>query len=91
MVSRRRAPRGQPYDASCRSADRFLAAQATVYDEVLERRRGSQDRALDGCLPADHRAGYSLMSQRYSIASSTGAHLAHPVLGDRLRTCAGLV
>ena len=37
--------------------------------------------------------GMSEMSRRYAIASldEARAYLAHPVLGERLRTCAGVV
>lgn len=75
--------------------DRFLAAQATIYDEVLEElRRGRKTgHWMWFVFPQIAGLGYSLMSQRYSMVSLDDArtYLAHPVLGDRLRTCAGLV
>lgn len=56
--------------------------------------------ARGGCLPIRDRRkqqiaglGYSAMSQRYAISSLDEArqYLAHPVLGPRLRECAGII
>ncbi len=74
---------------------RFIDAQAPIYDRVLdELRRGRKEShwmwfifpQLDGL-------GRSAMSQRYAISSldEARAYLAHPVLGARLRECAGLL
>lgn len=77
--------------------ERFHAAQdaAGVYERALaELQRGRKSShwmwfvfpQLDGL-------GHSAMAQRYAIASldEARAYLAHPVLGPRLRDCAGTV
>jgi uncharacterized protein (DUF1810 family) len=75
--------------------ERFLDAQEPVYDRVLEEIRS-------GCkighwmwfiFPQLAGLGSSAMSQRYAIVSldEARAYLAHPVLGARLRECAGLL
>ena len=79
-----------PYDL-----DRFVAAQEGVYLGVLEELR-------HGCktghwiwfvFPQVAGLGLSSTSQYYAIGSldEARAYLAHPVLGARLRECAGLV
>lgn len=75
--------------------DRFLAEQEDVYDGVLEElRRGIKTgHWIWFIFPQIAGLGHSYMSQRYSIGSldEARAYLAHPVLGERLRECAGIV
>lgn len=79
-----------PYDL-----DRFLAAQAPVYEGVLaELRRGRKaGHWMWFVFPQVVGLGPSEMSRHFAIASrdEARAYLAHPVLGARLRECAGLV
>jgi uncharacterized protein (DUF1810 family) len=75
--------------------DRFLVAQQPVYDGVLdELRRGRKTgHWIWFIFPQIAGLGYSAMSQRFAIASldEARAYLAQPVLGARLRECAGVV
>jgi uncharacterized protein (DUF1810 family) len=79
-----------PYDL-----DRFLAAQEHVYDGVLEElRRGRKTgHWIWFIFPQVAGLGHSAMSQHFAINSlnEARAYLAHPVLGTRLRECAGVV
>jgi uncharacterized protein (DUF1810 family) len=79
-----------PYDL-----DRFVVAQQHVYGGVLdELRRGRKTgHWIWFIFPQVAGLGYSAMSQRFAITSLNEAHayLAHPVLGARLRECAGAV
>jgi uncharacterized protein (DUF1810 family) len=79
-----------PYDL-----ERFLVAQAGVYDGVLEElRRGRKSgHWIWFIFPQIAGLGYSPMSQHFAIASldEARAYLAEPVLGARLRECAGVV
>jgi uncharacterized protein (DUF1810 family) len=79
-----------PYDL-----DRFLLEQQDVYDGVLgELRRGRKTgHWIWFIFPQVAGLGYSPMSQRFAIASldEARAYLAHPVLGARLRDCAGVL
>jgi uncharacterized protein (DUF1810 family) len=79
-----------PYDL-----DRFLTEQRHVYDGVLEElRRGRKaGHWIWFIFPQIAGLGHSCMSQRFAISSLNEAreYLAHPVLGDRLRECAGIV
>ena len=79
-----------PYDL-----DRFLLEQRHVYDGVLrELRRGSKTgHWIWYIFPQVAGLGSSPMSQRFAITSldEARAYLAHPVLGARLRECAGIV
>src|SRR5450759_2808473 len=79
-----------PYDL-----DRFLVAQQHVYDGAVdELRRGRKTgHWIWFIFPQIAGLGYSAMSQRFAIASldEARAYLAQPVLGARLRECAGLV
>ena len=79
-----------PYDL-----DRFLAAQEHVYDGVLEElRRGRKTgHWIWFIFPQVAGLGPSAMSQHFAINSlnEARAYLAHPVLGTRLRECAGVV
>ena len=75
--------------------DRFLSAQAPVYERVLgELRRGRKDSHwIWFIFPQVEGLGSSATSMRYAIRSleEARAYLAHPLLGDRLRECARLV
>ncbi len=79
-----------PYDL-----DRFLGEQARVYDGVLdELRRGYKaGHWIWFIFPQVAGLGHSAMSQRFAISSldEARAYLAHPVLGARLRECAGIL
>jgi uncharacterized protein (DUF1810 family) len=75
--------------------DRFVAAQQSVYDGVLEElRRGCKTTHwMWFVFPQIGGLGHSAMSERFAIdsLSEARAYLAHPVLGPRLRECAGIV
>jgi uncharacterized protein (DUF1810 family) len=75
--------------------ERFVEAQEHVYDGVLrELRRGSKTgHWIWFIFPQVAGLGTSVMSQRFAITSLDEArsYLAHPVLGARLRECAGIV
>ena len=75
--------------------ERFLDAQEPVYDRVLDEIRSGRKVShwMWFIFPQVAGLGSSSMSQRYAIASldEARAYLAHPVLGARLRECAGLL
>jgi uncharacterized protein (DUF1810 family) len=75
--------------------DRFIDAQDPVYDRVLDELRSGRKVShwMWFIFPQLAGLGSSVMSQRYAIASldEARAYLAHPVLGARLRECAGLL
>ncbi len=75
--------------------DRFLDAQRSVYDHVLDELRQGRKRShwMWFVFPQIAGLGSSEMSQRYAISSlaEARAYLAHPVLGERLRECTRLV
>ena len=75
-----------PYDLN-----RFVAAQASVIETVLgELRRGQKvSHWMWFVFPQIAGLGSSAMAQKYAIGSigEARAYLAHPVLGERLRTC----
>jgi uncharacterized protein (DUF1810 family) len=79
-----------PYDR-----DRFLAAQEHVYEGVLEELRSGRKTGhwIWFIFPQIAGLGYSAMSRHFAIGSLDEAHayLADPVLGARLRECAGIV
>src|SRR5450759_2879059 len=79
-----------PYDL-----DRFLVAQEHVYDGVLEElRRGRKTgHWIWFIFPQIAGLGHSAMSERFAIDSldEARAYLAHPILGFRLRECAGIL
>ncbi|SNS86415.1 Uncharacterized protein, DUF1810 family [Noviherbaspirillum humi] len=74
--------------------DRFLLAQAPVYDDVVEELRQGRKRShwMWFVFPQITGLGRSAMANHYAIASldEARAYLAHPVLGARLRECATL-
>jgi len=75
--------------------DRFVQAQDPVYAAVLTELRAGHKRThwMWFVFPQIAGLGKSAMAQRYAIASAdeAAAYLAHPVLGKRLRECAGIV
>ncbi|WP_437304746.1 DUF1810 domain-containing protein [Sorangium sp. So ce388] len=74
---------------------RFVDAQAPVYDRVLaELRRGEKtSHWMWFIFPQLQGLGYSAMARRYGIASKAEAeaYLRHPTLGPRLIECTRLV
>ncbi|HEX9172442.1 MAG TPA: DUF1810 domain-containing protein [Telluria sp.] len=74
---------------------RFVDAQAPVYDKVLAELRAGRKQShwMWFIFPQVAGLGRSEMAQKYAIASTdeAAAYLAHPVLGPRLRECAQLV
>jgi uncharacterized protein (DUF1810 family) len=79
-----------PYDL-----ERFLVEQQRVYDDVLEELRSGHKTShwIWFIFPQIAGLGHSPMSQRFAVTGldEARAYLAHPVLGERLRACAGLV
>jgi uncharacterized protein (DUF1810 family) len=75
--------------------ERFVSAQERDYDQVLtELRRGRKtSHWIWFIFPQIAGLGYSEMSRWFAIASldEARAYLAHPLLGARLRECAGLL
>ena len=75
--------------------DRFLAEQARTYDGVLDELRRGQKTGhwIWFIFPQIAGLGRSAMSQRFAMSSldEARAYLAHPVLGARLRECAGIL
>jgi uncharacterized protein (DUF1810 family) len=74
---------------------RFLDAQAGVYDEVRAELTAGRKRThwMWFIFPQIAGLGRSEMARRYSLSSleEAKAYLAHPLLGARLRECAALV
>ena len=75
--------------------ERFVDAQDRVYEGVLAELRSGRKTGhwIWYVFPQIAGLGHSAMSQQYAITSLAEAiaYLAHPVLGARLRECAGLV
>ncbi len=78
-----------------RTLDRFIEAQAPVFDRVrAELRAGrKQTHWMWFIFPQMAGLGRSPMAIRFAISDlkQAGAYLDHPVLGDRLRECVRLV
>ncbi|WP_151637906.1 DUF1810 domain-containing protein [Noviherbaspirillum aerium] len=74
---------------------RFVAAQESVYADVLEELRQGRKRThwMWFIFPQIAGLGHSAMAQKYAIGSldEARAYLAHPLLGARLRECCRLV
>ncbi len=74
--------------------ERFVDAQASVYDQVRRELRAGRKEShwIWFIFPQIAGLGQSATSIRFAIASldEVKAYLAHPVLGPRLRECAGL-
>ncbi len=75
--------------------ERFLEAQAGVYDRVVEELRAGRKRShwMWFIFPQIECLGSSAMARHYAIRSvqEARAYLGHPVLGPRIRDCARLV
>jgi uncharacterized protein (DUF1810 family) len=75
--------------------ERFVTAQEPVYETVVSELSAGRKQShwMWFIFPQVAGLGRSEMAQRYAIRSSdeAAAYLAHPVLGSRLRQCAGLV
>ncbi len=75
--------------------ERFVAAQAGVYDAVVRELRAGHKTShwMWFVFPQIAGLGQSWTSRQYAVASldEARAYLAHPVLGTRLRECARLV
>ena len=74
---------------------RFVEAQAGVYPTVLAELRAGAKRShwIWFVFPQLRGLGHSATAQRFGISSlaEAMAYLDHPVLGPRLRECAGLL
>jgi uncharacterized protein (DUF1810 family) len=83
------------YDGSVFDLDRFVVAQETVYQSVVAELRAGHKSGhwIWFIFPQLGGLGRSEMSRYYGIVSvrEAVAYLAHPVLGPRLRECAGLL
>src|SRR3954468_10069453 len=75
--------------------DRFLSAQAPLYDDVLAELRAGRKRThwMWFVSPQLRGLGMSPTAEFFGIASleEARAYLAHPVLGPRLRECCALM
>jgi len=75
--------------------ERFVQAQAPVYERVLAELRAGRKAShwMWFIFPQIAGLGRSSMAQRYAIANDDEAadYLAHPLLGARLRECAAIV
>jgi uncharacterized protein (DUF1810 family) len=75
--------------------ERFVTAQDGVYPEVLDELRNGRKTGhwIWFVFPQIAGLGMSATSQHYAISSldEARAYLAHPVLGPRLRECAGIL
>jgi uncharacterized protein (DUF1810 family) len=73
---------------------RFVDAQASVYQQVLAELRHGQKRShwMWFIFPQFAGLGYSPLAQRFAIASreEAVAYLGHGILGPRLRECTAL-
>lgn len=85
-----RAPPRPPSDI-----DRFVDAQASVYDRVVEELRDGRKAThwMWFVFPQLVGLGHSAMAAHYGIKDIEEAqrYLAHPVLGERLRHCVHLM
>ncbi len=84
------------YDVSVEhDLDRFVRAQDRVWDDVLAELRGGRKTShwMWFVFPQAAGLGRSETARYYAIGSldEARAYLAHPVLGPRLRECAGLL
>lgn len=75
--------------------ERFVRAQESVYQRVLEELRAGRKRShwIWFIFPQIQGLGRSWTAQKYAIASreEAAAYDAHPLLGPRLRQCTQLV
>jgi uncharacterized protein (DUF1810 family) len=81
--------------AAAAGLDRFVTAQAAAYRDVVAELRAGHKTGhwIWFIFPQIAGLGRSEMSRYYAITSfeEARAYLAHPLLGPRLRECAGLV
>ena len=74
---------------------RFVDAQAAAYDQVCRELRAGRKRShwIWFVFPQMRGLGHSDMAHYFGISSrqEAEAYLEHPVLGERLRECTGLV
>ncbi len=74
---------------------RFVDAQGSVLDDVLAELGAGRKRShwMWFVFPQIHGLGRSSTARHFAISSmdEAEAYLAHPVLGERLRRCTGLV
>lgn len=84
------APEADPFNLQ-----RFVDAQAPVYDQVLRELQAGRKRSHWSwfIFPQLTGLGSSAMATKYAIGSlaEARAYLAHPVLGPRLEACVALV
>jgi uncharacterized protein (DUF1810 family) len=77
------------------SLQRFLDAQAPVYDEVCAELRAGRKQShwMWFIFPQLRGLGHSNMAQRYGITGRAEAlaYVQHPVLGTRLKECMALL
>lgn len=75
--------------------ERFLTAQQGLYERACAELRAGRKQShwMWFIFPQIHGLGSSETAQRYAISSLEEAHayLEHPVLGQRLRDCTGIV
>jgi uncharacterized protein (DUF1810 family) len=75
--------------------ERFVEAQAPIYEQVLRELASGQKRShwMWFIFPQIQGLGSSPTAQRFAISglAEAAAYLTHPLLGVRLRECAGLV
>jgi uncharacterized protein (DUF1810 family) len=78
-------------DADAFDLERFVAAQAPVYEDALAELRAGRKRShwMWFVFPQLRGLGHSSMAERYGVASlaEARAYLAHPLLGPRLVAC----
>ena len=74
---------------------RFVDAQQPIYETVLSELRAGRKRShwMWFIFPQISGLGHSSTAQMFAVSSlaEAAAYLAHPILGPRLRECAGLV
>ena len=74
---------------------RFVDAQQPIYETVLSELRAGRKRShwMWFIFPQISGLGHSSTAQTFAVSSlaEAAAYLAHPILGPRLRECAGLV
>jgi len=75
--------------------ERFVEAQAGVYEQACTELRAGRKRShwMWFVFPQIRGLGSSEMALRYAISGleEARAYLEHPILGPRLRECAGIV
>jgi uncharacterized protein (DUF1810 family) len=84
-----------PLPSDPHNLQRFLDAQAPVFDQILTELRAGRKRShwMWFVFPQIAGLGSSPMAQHFAISGRAEAlaYLAHPTLGPRLRECTGLV